>query len=713
MATTNVAGSQVTIHQQGNQVAISASAGIERLRYFTLDNPKRLVLDIFGVTPAESKRDYSLTGGFSKLRIGPYADKLRFVFDSSSDVQLPKFSVNRVENTVDVSWSQPAAPAVQSLSTVPEESSVSSIKFTASKGVSEYHISVDGPVNIDPIVKEGSILKFGLKNTAISRSLRRVYTSMAFPTAVQSITPYLIDNGKSSDIRFVVQLKGNAPYELVALKDGVVLKVTDGRFAEAKPVDGEIVPVPVDKTVRPKTKGTAVESAVVAENSEPSGSKSAPLVVKEDDAAKPGQLTSASPIEKVVPEKGTDKEFKGEKISLVFDNISVRNVLQLIAEVSNLNIIASDQIKGEVTLRLTDVPWDQALALVLDITNLGMIQEGNVVRVMPKDAIRSMKEAELTAVKSQEKLEPTVTEVITVSYATLGAVSGPAKKLLSDRGSITEDSRNKLLIVNDVPARINKIRELIKILDTPERQVMIEARIVEVNSNYSRDLGVNWGVDRYADKADGSQYYGKGQLGVGGDFTVGLPVGGLASTEAGLGAGMTFGRIGIDQTVLDLRISALESNGNAKVVSTPRVTTLNGEEATISQGTTIPYQTSGADGPKTEFIAAELKLTVKPVINPDNSVILEILATNDSPSITAGASAPSIDTKKAQTKVLVMDGETTVIGGIFINNKSESENGTPFLMHIPWLGHLFKSTKVTDTKAELMIFITPHILDNN
>ncbi|MCF6178629.1 MAG: type IV pilus secretin PilQ [Geopsychrobacter sp.] len=721
-ATKATVKSFASITKEENRVEIFASAGIKRLRYFTLDNPKRLVVDLYGVVLAQNERAFDLSKGFSKLRVGPYAEKLRFVFDSSEQ-ELPQFTVNQSGDRVQVAW----APVAKKSSTLvvkavdpSSPAEVSSIAFTAKEGVSLYRIDINGKFEIDPAVKNGRIVKFGIKNTTISRSLRRVYTALAFPTAVQSVTPYLIDKGDSSDIRFVVQLKGDVDYELITDAKGVGFRVVDGHFAEAEPVDGEIVPVPVSAPVSVSHAETETTPAVTKSQADASA---VTVVTHPEDNSEPVALEAKTSVEsalaaKVVKPEASqsaqtlvkNEQFKGEKISLIFDNISVRNVLQLIAEVSDLNIIASDQIKGDVTLRLTDVPWDQALNLILDITNLGMIQEGNVVRVLPKSTIRSMKEAELTAVRSQERLEPTVTEVMTVSYANLKAVSAPARDLLSGRGTITEDARNKLLIVNDVVARLDKVRELVKILDTPERQVMIEARIVEVNSNYSRDLGVNWGLDFN----NPGNKLGAGKLGIGGDFSIGLPVGaGSAATEAGLGTGFTFGRIGIDQTVLDLRISALESNGNAKIVSTPRITTLNGEEATISQGTTIPYQTSGADGPKTEFIAAELKLTVKPVINPDDSVILEILATNDSPSITAGASAPSIDTKKAKTKVLVQDGETTVIGGIFINNKTENETGVPFLMDIPIFGRLFKSTKVTNTKAELMIFITPRILHNN
>jgi type IV pilus assembly protein PilQ len=300
--------------------------------------------------------------------------------------------------------------------------------------------------------------------------------------------------------------------------------------------------------------------------------------------------------------------------------------------------------------------------------------------------------------------------VVTVSYADLGSVEGPVNNVLSDRGTLTADSRNKLLIISDVPLRIERARELIKILDTPERQVMIEARIVQVNSNYSRDLGVNWGYS-----LTDSDYLNT-VTNIGGEFrvpTATVPNVGSLSATAGIGTAFRFGSKLIDSGILDLQLSALESDGKGKVISTPRVTTLNGESATISQGTSIPYQTSGADGPRTEFVNAELKLEVTPVINPDNSIILEILATNDSPSLTAGATAPSIDTKKAETKVLIRDGETTVIGGIFVESFQSSDSGVPGLMHIPGLGYFFKSKRDQTVKDELLIFITPRIVRDN
>jgi type IV pilus assembly protein PilQ len=241
--------------------------------------------------------------------------------------------------------------------------------------------------------------------------------------------------------------------------------------------------------------------------------------------------------------------------------------------------------------------------------------------------------------------------------------------------------------------------------------VLIEARIVEATNTFSRDLGVKWGVSHTNDSGNLST----ANIGLGGSFL--LPPAGITNLTgtAGLGTGLTFGRIGIDSTILDLRISALESSGYGKIISTPRVTTMNGSKAVISQGTEIPYQTISDDGKaSTSFKKAELSLTVTPEINPDNSIFLEILAKNDSRGAdvpTGLGSAPAIDTKTADTKVLVRDGETTVIGGIFIEEKRTGEDGVPFLRRIPILGHLFKSTSKREDRRELLVFITPRILN--
>jgi len=673
------------------RVQLSATTGIEQVRYFTLDSPKRLVIDLYGVQPGEHNTEVKLSAGFELLRVGPLDNKTRFVFDVSGSV-FPTYKVNTKNDQVVVTWepSQDATAAALAAPATVGSAKITGINFTSENGRSLIHINLTAKTEISAPQSEGNKVQFVLKNTTLPRSLRRIFDTLAFPSAIHSVTPYLVDATGQPEVRFIVLLKGDVPYKMQEEGSGYVFIVDDERYAQAVTTITGTMPVPAQGEVVDTSGSLPAQASTVAETSQPGGNQNVVPVIE--------QVGSMGKI------------YTGEKTSLVFDNADVRDILRLIAEISDLNLIASDAVKGNVTLRLIDVPWDQALELILDVTGLGMIQEGNVVRVLPKEVIRSMKESELTAAHSQEQIEPLVTEVIAVNYAGLADVSEPCNELLSDRGSITEDNRDKLLIVTDVPGRIQKIKDLIVILDTPVRQVMIEARVVEVNSNYSRDLGVNWGYTHTPSD------YLENVTNAGGGFQVNTSTVGAVgdmSATAGLGTAFRLGESVLSVGTLDMQISALESDGKGKVLSTPRVTTLNGETATISQGTSIPYQSSGDDGPKTEFVDAELKLEVTPVINPDGTILLDILVTNDSPSFTPLAGAPSIDTKKAETKVLIRDGETTVIGGIFVESFTEAEDGVPFLMDIPILGNLFKSQKKQIVKNELLIFITPRIVSND
>ncbi|MEZ4484940.1 MAG: type IV pilus secretin PilQ [Syntrophotaleaceae bacterium] len=470
--------------------------------------------------------------------------------------------------------------------------------------------------------------------------------------------------------------------------------VNDGPFAEMMPAHVDTQRVPVAMPVRGSAQVKDVQPA------------------QQGMAVEVGPETPFAPTAGTIVAQGLAQKpvFTGQKISLVFDDANIRNILQLIAEVSDLNIIAGDDVKGTITLRLIDVPWDQALKLIMDIKGLGMLREGNIVRIMPKNEIRKMQQEQFTASRALEKMEDLVTEVVTVNYTDVGSVSSKSRARLTERGSIIEDVRDKKLIISDIPSVVKDIKQLIALLDTPERQVLIEARIVEASSTFSRDLGVNWGLS-YDNNPTGTASVA-GDTGMGGSFA--LNPASVAAGSAGFASDFTFGRVGLDKLVLDLRIAALEQSGHGRIVSTPRVTTLNGEEAEISQGTEIPYTTTSDEGTKTEFKKAELSLKVTPEINPDGSIFLEIEAKNDSRGATVPTglgSAPAIDTKQAETKVMVQDGETTVIGGIFIEDKQESDGGVPWLQHIPILGYLFKSHSVSAERRELLIFITPRILD--
>jgi type IV pilus assembly protein PilQ len=683
------------VQVDGAQATLLLDGSLENVQYFTLGAPPRLVVDLFGVKPDFKGRFFPASLGFKQVRVGTYADKTRFVFDAA-EAKLPDHSVDKHGAAIVVGWGKgvPAGMAPR-MAGVPV--TVEGVDFNSENGKSVVTITLSAAGEAIDAQIDGDVVRFGIRNAGISKALRRAIDASAFPSSVRMVTPYTVQEGKQQNVLFAVELKGPVPHTLRAEGRHVRLLVDNGPFAEPG--------FSKEKVQKPVVQSPAAAAAFTP-------AATAPAAASPEAQARPGRdAASADTLSRTAK-----NNYRGQKISLVFDDADIRMILKLIGEVSETNIIAGDDVKGTITLRLVDVPWDQALDLVMEIKGLGQLREGNVVRILPQEKIRSLRQAELTSVRDERQLEPLVTEVISVSYTSLANIKAPVQDLLTkDRGKVTEDNRNKQLIVTDVPAVIRDVRRLVSLLDTPERQVMIEARIVEASSTFGRDLGVKWGIS-YQDDTGGAGDPSRANLGLGGGFLIAPPTAGNVMGSAGLGSGITFGRVGIDSTVLDLRISALETSGYGKVVSTPRISTLNGGQATISQGTKIPYQSSGTDGlPKTEFVDANLQLTVTPVINPDNSIILDITATNSSIgsniNVGGGGTAPAIDTKEAKTKLLVRDGETTVIGGVFVETENFGEAGVPLLRSIPIIGHLFKSTSRSTTKAELLVFITPRIVD--
>ncbi len=688
-ASASPAGRVTSVRLEDRKVVLDLDGRVGRYKDFELGAPPRLVLDLYGVKPDFSERVYDLSG-FRRLRVGDYEEKIRFVFDSRGDT-LPAYEVEAKGDSLVVSWAgDPENISSAGNRNVGEPIWVKDVRFRVKDGKSILTVETPKPGEVIEPVREGDTIRFGIRNATIGRSLRRTIDASSFPSAVSLITPYKVLENGIPGVRFAVELKGPVPYSLQQKGNEILFTVENGPFTEASPPRTEIAEIEAPDM---QSRREDLAATIAAKPSPP------PAPVSEE----PLVIAQVKPLDR----------YTGEKISLVFDNAEIRNILQLIGEVGDLNIIAGEEVKGNVTLRLIDVPWDQALDLIMETRGLGMLREGNVVQILPKDRIREMRQAELTAITQERQLEPLITRVISISYTDLKNVAAPARDLLTERGKITEDARNKQLIVTDVPSVIEEVDKLVAILDTPERQVLIEARIVEASSTFSRDLGVKWGLS-YQNSGGGPWDASSGSIGLGGSFLISPPSAGSVLGGSGLGSGITFGRVGVDSTILDLRISALEAAGEAKVISTPRVSTLNGGEATISQGTKIPYQSSGDDGlPKTEFVDANLELTVRPVINPDNSIILDISATNSSigSTVSTGSgSAPAIDTKEAKTMVLIQDGETTVIGGIFVETENSSTAGVPLLMKIPILGHLFKSSNFNNTRSELMIFITPRIV---
>jgi type IV pilus assembly protein PilQ len=446
--------------------------------------------------------------------------------------------------------------------------------------------------------------------------------------------------------------------------------------------------------------------------------------------------------------------YTGQKLSLNFQDIEVRSVLQLIADFTGFNLVASDTVNGRITIRLQNVPWDQALEIILKTKGLDKRKNGNVIMVAPAAEIAAREKLEIEANQQIEQLAPLRTEYIQLSYAkasdiqnlitsgrnngaggasnrgSIGGAAGDANvgSLLSARGTMSIDARTNTLIIQDTAVKIDSIRELIEKLDVPIHQVMIEARIVRATDSFSKELGVKWGV-----LTDG--VVGNRNLLVGGSdttlfdlrepeendfggvsYTIERPTNlnvdlGVTSTGA---SKIAFGLISMSDVMLDLELSALQADGKGEIVATPKVLTTDKQKARIAAGTQIPYQTATSSGATAiQFINAELSLEVTPSITPDGRIGMELFVNSDSPGEVQATGVRAIDTNRVATNVLVDDGQTVVLGGIFQNQTSNNTTKTPFLGDLPYVGRLFKKDVQFNNKQELLIFVTPRLVSNN
>lgn len=418
------------------------------------------------------------------------------------------------------------------------------------------------------------------------------------------------------------------------------------------------------------------------------------------------------------------EQYTGERLSLNFQNIEVRAVLQLLADFTGLNMVTSDSVKGNLTLRLKNVPWDQALDIILKAKGLGMRRDGNVVMVAPAAEIAAREKLELEASKQIQQLAPLRSESIQVNYAKAAEIAKLLKakgnSLLSDRGNISVDDRTNKLLVQDTQENLDAIAALVNELDVPVRQVLIESRIVLASNNFSKELGVKFGVSR-------NDISGNRQIAVSGDnnattqilngdtltapdrLNVNLPVTTLASTAGTVGlalAKLPFG------TLLELELSAAQAEGRTEIISSPRVITSNQKEATIEQGAEIPYQQATSSGAtNVSFKKAVLSLKVTPQITPDDRIIMDLEVNKDSPDFANQVlGVPPINTQKVTTQVLVDNGETVVLGGVYQQTKSHQINRVPFFGDLPVVGALFRHRFSQDDKSELLIFVTPKIV---
>jgi type IV pilus assembly protein PilQ len=641
---------------------------------FTVNNPPRIALDFPNTANALGRSVQEVNeGDLRKINLVQAGDRTRMVLELAKNMTYDtRIDGNSLLITLQSATAAAGAPgATQHFAEVrpgDQKHSLRDIDFRRGTG-GEGRVVVDlsdNAVGID-VKQQGRKIVIDFINTALPKNLERRLDVVDFGTPVQTIDAFTQGGGA----RIVIEPKGN--FEHSAYQ-------TDNRFIIE-------VKQPVESAGRPARQG-----------------------------------------------------YTGEKLSLNFQNVEVRAVLQVIADFTGLNIITSDTVTGNLTLRLKDVPWDQALDIILQSKGLDMRKTGNVVWIAPRDELATKEKLALEAQSQIADLEPTQTESFQLNYAkadlfqkmlvTAVATPGaPPQRILSRRGSAVADLRTNTVFVQDTPARLAEVRRLAAAIDKPVRQVMIESRIVEASDNFSRNLGIRLGYHDNSGNGAGFPTNGStlrvlpganlndttfhsGQLATTptlNDFTnVNLPAPNIGGFNPGAFSLILFNQA--HNRFLNLELSALQADGRGKIISSPRVITADKIEASIEQGTEIPYQQATSSGATAvSFKKAVLSLSVKPQITPDDNIIMELKVHKDSVGQVT-QSGPSIDTKQISTEVLVENGGTVVIGGIYTQEERSTTTKVPVLGDLPYVGFLFKNNQKVDNRSELLIFITPKII---
>ena len=728
-----------SVTASNNSILLSVDGGVADFKTFRLNKPERFVVDLLDTQLALSSRIIPLnSAGVASARIGLYPDKVRVVLDSVNGT-FPEVSTKKTAeglivalnvqpnenpnttlvathsgkstvtpvttlNAVVSTPAQPLKPVHEKLAEQPAPvavvkpiiakkvsnevftgpARVEMIDFQVIDGVSRIAVKVTGAVAVDQPVKTPGFVTLTIKNAGLSKHLQRSLETQSFVTPVLRITPLLIKTRKGINTKIRIAMRVDAPFTF--RHEGDML------FVDFKNPDG----LTADTVSAALQNPNKVHAAKVA---------------KPSSLTKDSELVSElSPVEdSAIKYHGSEHVYKGRKVTLEFADADVRKIFQLLSEVSNKNFVLGDDVTGTISIKLVNVPWDQALDIILDTKGLDKREEGNIIIIKGKGKFKSQADEDLEIKKALIRSIELKTEIFNINYADVSSIVTQLNSLKTDRGSILQDTRTNKVIVKDIPQVIDDMRKMINQLDVPEKQVMIEARIVEATSTFTRSLGVNWGI-HYRDGS--ASFMGINQLDTsfGGQASNASPTSGVSGNSGGA-MGISFGTL-TSNISLDLRLNAAASAGLIKIVSTPKVATLNNKTAKIAQGQQIPYTSATSDKVETKFVEAALSLEVTPHINANGTIGMKIDAKNDSVGqATGGSTAPAINKKQATTEMLLRDGETTVIGGIYVDSDNESDDGVPYLMDIPFLGKLFKSNNKTKIKNELLIFITPRILN--
>ncbi len=752
--------------KNGSDVIVMIKGGKPTYEILELEDPPRVVFDFIGVATKLPKSSHWSLGAMGKLRLGVHQDKVRFVLDGSEG--LPKYTINFAGGAVRISTEPMPKHAVQEEPIVAEAPVVAPPKVEAkpepikvavapvAPAPKPEPIKVAEPMKTEPAkvetkpeptgfvvqklpdapkperiasldfskASEGGKLSFIASDSTkldVDRSIARA------PVLILANAELTKDLEKSTDVsrlktgllRFTSfnERKGKGGARIIA---NLATDMNHRTYRDGERLVWEFTPV------------VAAEPAIAAVTPPPTPAGLQPVAPTDDVkiSMKPGiEVAGFSGEAMQIVRSTSTGAAGGKRMSLDVRGAELLNVLRYISEVSGENIVAGDDVTGRITIRLRNVSWEQALDVALKTKGFGRVRQGSIIRVAPLKKLQEEKEQELARMKAEEQVAPTFVRLIPVNYANAKDVLTQLTPLLTkDRGKATVDERTNTIIAEDLPDTLNKLENLAKRLDTQTPQVLIEARIVEANTSHVRDIGIQWGGSTLFSPATGNAtgLAFPNVLGFSGGaddtttnntgtanpsrYAVNLPS--PVGTGAGGSVGMIFGNAA-NTGLLSLRLSALENNGSVRIISAPKVTTLDNVRAKISQGVSIPISVTSAAGVNTRFVDAFLSLEVKPHVTQDGSITMEIKAAKNEPDFarTGASGDPTISTKVAETQVLVKDGDTTVIGGIYTRNSSTTFNEVPFLSKIPVLGWLFKRKREEDSRAELLVFITPRIVN--
>ncbi len=683
------------VKASGDGVLIATDRGVGTIEIIELRDPPRLAVDLHGVTRAP-RQPVKVSGAFTQVRFGKNEGKIRVVLDAAGE--LSGYEVKRVKGGVAIIARAPArqpsgtgvaassapAPAEPAAApAAPPRTRIGDVRFAQQGGFAR--IEIAGKARHTVSRPDERTVVLSLDAAELPKKLERSLDTAAFQGPVMMVSSF--NQPASGEVKIVATLRGKAVDQIAETPRG--LAWTFQSVAGSEKSDGETVVRISDAT----SAGFAAEA--------------------------PSYALSGAP---------QARGYKGRRITLDFHDIEIRNLLRLIADVSKKNIVVADDVTGKVTVALRNIPWDQALDLILKSKGLGKEEMGNVVRIAKLEQITKEQQARAEAEKARQPTLPLKVRIIPVNFARAEDVAGRVKDVLTERGTVSTDQRTNVLIVKDVSEALVRAEGLVRNLDTEIPQVLIESRIVEASSNFNKALGVQWGGNAAFSQATGNptglsfpnNVVTSGGAGPGTSFgtapspnfavSLPAPVGEGAGGAIGLILGSAGGAFN-----LNLRLSALENSGVVKTISAPKIATIDNREATIGQGISIPFSQVSASGVNTVFIEAKLELKVTPHVSADGSILLKIKATNNSPNpqLTGANGQPSISKREAETEVLVKDGDTTVIGGIYTRQTANKRAEVPFLSKIPLLGALFRATNETDDHTELLIFITPRILNRS